>query len=147
MTNHKNILCVVRIFMKQMLDLRKLQEQVKKEFCYQKLIWPFSVWINCSCDYKNFADSRPLASNFKSFSRSLEQFFLTVDHYNFGNKIPFKPYFPFLCIHAIKLLLSFSRAFVCDHNGSKGFQLIAKALQRYLGLLPTYLLTYVWQLK
>ena len=29
------------------------------------------------------------ASNFKSFSQSLEQFFLTVGQNNFGNKIPF----------------------------------------------------------
>ena len=28
-------------------------------------------------------------NNFKSFSRSLEQFFLTVGQDNFGNKIPF----------------------------------------------------------
>ena len=65
------------------LDKRNLQEQVKKAFCYQKLFWPFTVWINWSSDLKNFANSRPSASNFKSFSRSLEQFFLTV-----GNKIP-----------------------------------------------------------
>ena len=31
----------------------------------------------------------PAALNFKSFSRSLEQFFLTVGQNNFGNKIPF----------------------------------------------------------
>ena len=36
-----------------------------------------------------FANSRPSASNFKSFSRLLEQFFLTVSQNNFGNKIPF----------------------------------------------------------
>ena len=36
-----------------------------------------------------FANSRPSASNFKSFSRSQEQFFLTVGQNNFGNKIPF----------------------------------------------------------
>ena len=36
-----------------------------------------------------FANSRPSASNFKSFSRSLEQFFLTLGKKNFGNKIPF----------------------------------------------------------
>ena len=71
------------------LDLRNLQEQVKKAFCYQKLFWPFTVWINCSSDLKNFANSWPSASNFKSFSRSLEQFFLTVGQNNFGNKIPF----------------------------------------------------------
>ena len=29
-------------------DMRNLQEQVKNAFCYQKLFWPFTVWINCS---------------------------------------------------------------------------------------------------
>ena len=67
--------------------MRNLQEQVKKAFCYQKLFWPFTTWINCSSDLKNFA--LPSASNFKSFSRSEEQFFLTVGQNNFGNKIPF----------------------------------------------------------
>ena len=62
-----------------LLDMRSLQEQVKKAFCYQKLFWPFTVWINCSSDLKHF----------KSLSRSLEQFFLTVGQNNFGNKIPF----------------------------------------------------------
>ena len=45
-----------------LLDLRNLQEQVKKAFCYHKLFWTFTVWINCSSDLK-------------CFSRSLEQFF------------------------------------------------------------------------
>ena len=35
-----------------------------------------------------FSNSPPSASNFKSFSRSLEHFFLTVGQNNFGNKIP-----------------------------------------------------------
>jgi hypothetical protein len=69
-------------------DMRNLQEQVKKAFCYQKLFWPFTAWTNCSSDLKIFANSRPSASNFKSFSRSLEQFFLTLGQNNFGNKIP-----------------------------------------------------------
>ena len=60
------------------LDMRNLQEQVKKAFCYQKLFWFFTVWINCSSDLKTFANSWPSASNFKTNSRSLEQFFLTV---------------------------------------------------------------------
>ena len=68
--------------------MRNLQEQVIKVFCYQKLFWPFTVIINCSSDLKIFANSWPLASNFKRFSRSLEQFFLTVGQNNFGNKIP-----------------------------------------------------------
>ena len=38
----------------KLLDLRNIQEQVKKAFCYQKLFWPFTVWINCSCDLKHF---------------------------------------------------------------------------------------------
>ena len=72
------------------LSLRNLQEQVKKAFCYQELFWPFTAWINCFSDLKNFANSWPSASNFKSFSRSLEQFFLTVGQNNYGNKIPKK---------------------------------------------------------
>ena len=79
-------------------DMRNLQEQAKKAFCYQKLFWtftaqklfwPFTVQINCSSDLKKFANFQPSALNFKCFSRSLEQFFLTVGQNNFGNKIPF----------------------------------------------------------
>jgi hypothetical protein len=35
-----------------------------------------------------FANSGPSALNFKSFSQSLEHFFLTVRQNNFGDKIP-----------------------------------------------------------
>jgi hypothetical protein len=45
--------------------------------------------MNCSSDLKNVANSKPSASNFKSFSQSIEQFALTVGQNNFGNKIPF----------------------------------------------------------
>ena len=55
-----------------------LRTIVKKAFCYQKWFWPFTVWINCSSDLKKNSNSRPSASNFKSFSRSLEHFFLTA---------------------------------------------------------------------
>ena len=82
------------------LDLRKLQYQVKKAFSYKKLFWPFTVWINCSSDLKTFTNSWPSASNFKSFSRSLEQFFLTVGQNNFSNKIPI--------LHAMMFLLDIS---------------------------------------
>ena len=27
------------------LDMKNLQEQFKKAFCYQKLYWTFTVWI------------------------------------------------------------------------------------------------------
>ena len=80
-----------------------LQEQVKKAFCYQKLFWPFTVWINCSSDLNFFSNSRPSASNFKSFSRSLEQFFLTIGQNKFRNKIPF---LQFIELFAIKCTVS-----------------------------------------
>ena len=44
----------------------------------------FTVWLNCSSNLKNFANSQPSALNFKSLSRSLENFFLTVGQNNFG---------------------------------------------------------------
>ena len=46
----------------------------------------------CFSDLKNFANSWPWASNFKSFSRSLGQFFFTVGQNNFCNKILFFPH-------------------------------------------------------
>ena len=50
--------------------------------------------MNCSSNLKHFANSRPSALNFKSFSRSLEHFFLAVGQNNFGNKIQFlNPFF------------------------------------------------------
>ena len=60
--------------------LRNLQEQVKKAFCYKKLFWTFTVWINCSSCLKNFANSR--------LSAITTHFFLTAGQNNFANKIP-----------------------------------------------------------
>ena len=45
--------------------------------------------MNCSSDLKIFANSQPSASNFKSFSQSLQQFLLTVGQNNFDVKISF----------------------------------------------------------
>ena len=53
------------------------------------MVWPFTIRINYSSDLKIFANSWPSALNFKSFSQSVEQFFLTVVQNNFSNKIPF----------------------------------------------------------
>ena len=72
--------------------MRNLQKQVKKAFCYQKLFWFFTVGINCSIDLKKISNSQasgPSASDFKSFSWSLEHFFLTVVQNNIGKKIPY----------------------------------------------------------
>ena len=49
-------------------SLRNLQEQVKKAFCYQKLFWPFNVWINWSSDFKNFC-------KFSAFNFEFQKFF------------------------------------------------------------------------
>ena len=55
-------------------DMKNLQEQVKKKHSVNKNCYDF----RCLSDLKIFANSQPSASNFKSFSRSLEQFFFTV---------------------------------------------------------------------
>ena len=69
--------------------MRNLQEQVKKAFCYQKLFWPFTIQTNCSSDLKFFLQILGLQPrNSKKISWSLEQFFLTVEQNNFGNKLP-----------------------------------------------------------
>ena len=68
-----------------LLNLIILQEQVKKH----------SVTKNCSdlslCEQIVLVISKPL----QSFSRSLEQFFLTVGQNNFGNKIPLQNFYHF----------------------------------------------------
>ena len=50
-----------------------LQEQVKKVFCYQKLFWLFTVWMNCSSYLKNFAKFFSITRTIFVHSRS-EQF-------------------------------------------------------------------------
>jgi hypothetical protein len=45
------------------LEMRNLQEQVKKAFCYQELFWIFTVWLDCSSDLKNFPITRPIFSH------------------------------------------------------------------------------------
>ena len=47
------------------------------------------LYLKVFSDLKKFANSQPSASNFKSFSQSQKQFFLTVGQNNFGNKMPF----------------------------------------------------------
>ena len=51
-----------------LLDMRNLQEQVKKAFCYEKLFWPFTVRTNCSSDRKFFC-------KFSAFSLEFQKFF------------------------------------------------------------------------
>ena len=76
-----------------LLDVSNLQKQVKKAFCSQTLLSTKHCLIKCSSYLKIFANSQPSVSNFKSFSQSLEQFFLTVGQTNFQSKIPFWAHF------------------------------------------------------
>ena len=66
--------------------MRNIQKQVKKHSvaknCSDLSLFEYLVLVI-------FANSRPSAWNFESFSQSLEQFFLTVGQDNVGNKIPF----------------------------------------------------------
>ena len=66
-----------------------VQNKLKKYTVTKNCLTLLTIWLNCPSDLKNFANSRPSALNFKSFSRSLEQFLLTVGPNNFGNKLPF----------------------------------------------------------
>ena len=76
--------------------MRNLKEQVKKTFCYQKLFWPFTVWVNCSSNLKIFANSWPSSSNFKSFFSITRTIFSPLGQKTFGNKIPMNNVLPFL---------------------------------------------------
>ena len=83
-------------------DKKKSRYNYRKSFefrCAHKFWWMVFCYQNCSdllWEKKNvlviekiFWNSWPSASNFKFFSRSLAQFFLTVGQNNFDNKIPF----------------------------------------------------------
>ena len=70
------------------LDLRNLQEQFKKAFCYQKLFC-LSVFKQIVLVISKFLQIRGWSREFQKFFRSLEHFFLTVGQKNFGSKIPF----------------------------------------------------------
>ena len=53
------------------LDMRNLQEQVKKAICYQKLFWSFTVWKNCSSDGENRLKFEAEGRDFAKLLRSL----------------------------------------------------------------------------
>ena len=142
--------------------MRSLKEKVKKAICYQKLFWPFTVWINCFSELKIFANSRLKAENFKRFSRSLEQFFLPVGQNNFGNKIPHLPAFlrikntDWIGWHLASWWFSLDRSnlkrifFLCSFFFGLDHRIIqtAKAQARWyilgiVGICPFLLFTYI----
>jgi hypothetical protein len=66
--------------------LRNLQEQVKKEFCYQKLFWLFEWIVLVIKFFLQILGLQPRISNFFSITRTI---FSHSSQNNFGNKIPF----------------------------------------------------------
>ena len=94
--------------------------QVTTAFCYQKLFWLFTGWINCSSDdLKNFENSRPSASHFKSFSRSLKQLFLVLGQNNFGSKIPITfIFFPVILQKRVLKIYSFKQWVMMDSKNT-----------------------------
>ena len=96
-----------------LFEVRNLQVQVKS-FCYQKLIWPFTVWINCSSDREKLLK---FVAEGREFANLLRSFFLTVGQTNFGNKIllfNFKfclslpwVFYPCLCIYKKRNFFAF----------------------------------------
>ena len=122
--------------------MRNLQEQVKKAFCYQKLLWPLTVQTNCSSDLKIFANSRLSASNFKSFSPSLEQFFLAAGRNNFGNKIPFLesiPSFLYMLFMNMTLWINVQLESISQLLMSRIFVIYFSLWKRICNIMSTYL--------
>ena len=106
---------------------------------------------------KIFANSRPSASNFKSFSQSLEQFLLTVGQNNFGNKIPLllnKSFCEFffqefryfhtvhsrcLCTHTFEISIWLRKRCILTHfDASRLRGRSLTALTKFCPLLTTY---------
>ena len=88
------------------LDVRNLKEQVKKALCYQKLVWPFTVWLNCSSDLKNVSNSRSSALNFKIFSQSLDYFLSQKIKPILGTKYHYKPDLTFFLFFSLSFLFN-----------------------------------------
>ena len=84
------------------------------------VIWPFTVWINCSSDLKVFW--------------SLEQFFLTVGQNNFVNKVPF-PIWIFFPFFQVQLQRNNE---IPNQSNLLGLRKYRKSLKKYLCLNSLY---------
>jgi hypothetical protein len=90
-------------------DRRNLQEQVKKAFCYQKLFWPFNVWINFSSDLKKTCKFSAFSLEFQKIFLITKTIFSHSRSENFGNKIPILHAMIFLFVYVAE---SFNRNFL-----------------------------------
>ena len=65
----------VVLVIKKKIDMRNLQEQIKKVFCYQKLFWRFTVWMNWSGVREKClefeAEGREFAKKFSQWVRTI----------------------------------------------------------------------------
>ena len=71
-----------------LLDRRNLKKQVKNNSVW-KIVQTFHFWINGCSDLIIFANSQPLASNFKSFFTITQTFLSHSRSEQFWKKIPF----------------------------------------------------------
>ena len=109
----------------------KLQVQIK---CFKLNTSTWNLWylVFCLQNYFDllwelfFSNSWSSALNFKRFSRSLKQFFLTVGQSNFGNKIPFTHSMSWVSILESPLSLLITQQ--NDMNLQISFQLLALGL-------------------
>ena len=117
------------------------------------MFWPFTVRINCSSNLKIFANSQPSASNFKNFSQSVEQFFLTVGQNNFGNKMPFlqfvQPKMNFLISWLFDWLLNHIVTPILELLISTDIKCVCKCICRYTQCVYVHIIVIVdimWQI-
>ena len=57
----------------------KTPGEVRKTFCYQKLVWPFTAWINCSSDLNKFCEFLAFSLEFLKFFLMTRKYFLTKE--------------------------------------------------------------------
>ena len=60
------------------------------------MFWPFTAWIDCSSDLKNFAKFSAFSLESQKFFSISRFFFLTVDQNNFDNKILIFAFFRYI---------------------------------------------------
>ena len=130
-----------------LLDMRNLQEQVKRAFCYQKLFWPFTVWINCSRDLKNFANclqpqiSKVFLITRTIFSHSRTEQFWYQNTISWEKTLHTKLFFTFFMTKiSLKLLVSSNFTIAppgLQHNGMTVLICARLNLARNIGFFKT----------
>ena len=102
-----NIIC----FNANLLDVRNLQEQVRKGFCFKNC----SVRIYCSSDLQNLENSRPSVSSFKK--HPITRIFLS--HSSTEHKLPFEDsWLNYTFFFAVAIVILWQHYWSCCFCGS-----------------------------